>query len=116
MLYKDKMNFNNNDLLQNSRVAETKEEPMPPFLYYGTGTDFFPPRNGEDIYPECGNIYVHLYNNIAQAVSIGVTRGKPVIYLVNSKKMEEDGFVFRYSKGGLWMTEIVPAKYCEIIE
>lgn len=96
-------------------LYEIKEEPLPPYLYYGTGTDFFPPSEGEDIYPECGNIFVHLYDSILSAVCLGATRGKPVIYLVNSGKMAEDGFVFHRSEGKVWMTEKVPAKYYGII-
>jgi putative RNA 2'-phosphotransferase len=96
-------------------LYEVKEKPLPPYLYYGTGTDFFPPREGEDIYPECGNVYVHLYDSILPAVCLGATRGKPVTYLVNSGKMAEDGYVFHHSEGRLWMTEKVPAEYYEKI-
>lgn len=95
---------------------ETKEVSLPPYLYYGTGTDFFPPRKGDDIYPECGNIYVHLYTDVLPAVCIGSTKGKPVIFRVNSGKMADDGYVFHHSEGRLWMTEKVPAEYYEIIK
>ena len=86
----------------------------PPFLYYGTGTDFCPPREGDDIFPECGNLYIHLYESVLPAVCRGATRGKPVIYLVNSAKMVEDGYDFHYCEGKTWMTEKIPADYYTI--
>lgn len=108
MLHEDK-------IMHNSETAESKEKPLPPYLYYGTGTDFFPPCKGEDIYPECGDTQVHLYDSVLPAVCIGATRGEPVICRVNSGKMEKDGYVFYHSEGRLWMTEKVPAKYYEIM-
>lgn len=93
---------------------EVKEKTPPPFLYYGTGTDFFPPCEGDDIYPQSG-IFVHLYDKVLAAVCLGVTMGEPVVYRVNSGKMAEDGFIFYYSEDELWMTEKVPAEYYEAI-
>ena len=86
----------------------------PPFLYYGTGSDFFPPREGEDILPDCDSLYVHLYESVMPAICRGATRGKPVIYLVSSAKMVEDGYVFQFCDGNTWMTEKIPAKYYTI--
>lgn len=110
-------NYTNQNLTNSPETAETNKESesLPPYLYYGTGTDFFPPGKGDDIYPECGKIYVHLYDNVLPAVCVGATRGKPVIYLVNSRKMAEDGYVFHHSAGRIWMTEKVPAEYIEKI-
>lgn len=112
MLHEDNIN---RDIMHHSETVETKEKPLPPYLYYGTGTDFFPPCEGEDIYPECGNVFIHLYDSILPAVCIGATRGEPVIYRVNSGKMAENGFVIRHLEDGVWMAERVPAEYCEKI-
>ena len=60
--------------------AEIKETPLP-YLYYGTGTNFFLPRKGNDIYPEFGNIYVHLYDNVLSANNIWLTDRVPAEYL-----------------------------------
>ena len=96
-----------------TETVEAKEKPLPPYLYYGTGTDFFTPREGEDIYPECGDTHVHLYDSILPAVCLGATRGEPVIYLVNSGKMAEDGFKFYLSANNVWLTDRVPTEYLE---
>ncbi len=106
---------NNCKSIHETETVETKERPLPPYLYYGTGTDFFPPCKGDDIYPECGDSHVHLYDSVLPAVCIGATRGKPVIYIVNSGKMAEDGYVFHCFEEMTWMTEKVPAEYFEII-
>lgn len=111
-MYREDRKFNSRSLYTHEK-DETKEKPLPPYLYYGTGPDFFPPRDGDDIYPECGNTHVHLYDSILPAICLGSQRGGPFIYRVNSGKMAEDGYVFHYSEGMTWMTEKVPAEYYE---
>jgi putative RNA 2'-phosphotransferase len=97
-------------------TAPKTEKPLPPYLYYGTGTDFRLPNDDSDIYPESGDAYVNLYERFLAALCLGLTKGKPVLYRVNSQKMAEDGYVFQHSEGIVWITEKVPAEYCELIK
>jgi putative RNA 2'-phosphotransferase len=58
--------------------------------------------------------HVHLSPDIETATMVGSRRGKPVILLVDSGKMDQDGYEFFLSDNGVWLTEAVPAKYLKI--
>ena len=82
----------------------------PEILFHGT-----PVENVDSIF-EKGilkgkRLYVHLSGDIETALKVGQRHGKPVVYVVDSGKMAEDGFVFRRSVNGVWLTDEVPVKY-----
>lgn len=58
--------------------------------------------------------HVHLSAEIDTALSVGRRHGKPVIFLVHSGKMYDDGFAFYLSENDVWLVNHVPSKYLEI--
>jgi putative RNA 2'-phosphotransferase len=54
---------------------------------------------------------VHLSPDVATAVRVGSRRGKPVILVVDSDRMAADGYTFRVSANGVWLTDNVPPQY-----
>ena len=61
-------------------------------------------------------LYVHLSPDPKTAEITGRRHGRPVVYLVDAKKMHEDGFVFYCSVNGVWLTERVPSRYLQIVQ
>lgn len=58
--------------------------------------------------------YVHLSSNRDTAINVGSRHGKPVVFLVDALKMNEDGFEFFLSENNVWLTLHVEPKYLEI--
>lgn len=84
---------------------------MPPdILYHGTGEKYVSSIDKEGLLPK-SRLYVHLSNDEETAVNVGKRHGKPVIYKVDARKMQEDGFEFFLSVNGVWLTNEVPVKY-----
>jgi putative RNA 2'-phosphotransferase len=54
---------------------------------------------------------VHLSKDVETATKVGQRRGKPVILVIESGQMAADGFKFRVSDNGVWLTDHVPPKY-----
>jgi putative RNA 2'-phosphotransferase len=57
---------------------------------------------------------VHLSTTRETAISVGQRHGKPVVLTVDCKSMYRDGFKFRLSANGVWLTEEVPPKYLSV--
>jgi putative RNA 2'-phosphotransferase len=57
--------------------------------------------------------HVHLSDNPETAKTVGARHGKPVVLLINAKKMYEEGYLFYISDNGVWLTEEVPSKFIE---
>ena len=57
--------------------------------------------------------HVHLSPDKATATKVGSRRGKPVILVVQSGRMHQDGHEFYLSKNGVWLTDHVPAEYIQ---
>ncbi len=87
------------------------EEVVPPEkLYHGTGEKYVDSIDATGLIPK-SRLYVHLSGDIDTALKVGQRHGKPVVYVVNSGKMAEDGFVFCRSVNGVWLTKEVPVEY-----
>lgn len=54
---------------------------------------------------------MHLSSDAATAMKVGSRHGKPVLYIVKTKEMYDDGYSFFLSKNGVWLTKEVPVKY-----
>lgn len=54
---------------------------------------------------------VHLSQDLETAAKVGQRRGKPVILIIDSAKMTADGYKFRRSENGVWLTDHVPPQY-----
>lgn len=87
-------------------------EPTPPpaFLYHGTAQ-----KNKASILQlglqKRNRHQVHLSSNRATALQVGSRHGKPLLFLVDSAAMQEEGHLFYLSDNGVWLTDAVPSKY-----
>lgn len=59
--------------------------------------------------------YVHLTDNLFTAMQTGKRRGSPIILKINSKEMYKDGYKFYKSDNDVYLTDIVPGKYIEVL-
>ncbi|WP_422930009.1 RNA 2'-phosphotransferase [Singulisphaera sp. PoT] len=55
--------------------------------------------------------HVHLSKDVETARRVGSRRGKPVILLVASGRMQADGHAFYVSANDVWLTDAVPPGY-----
>ncbi len=82
----------------------------PEILYHGTAT-----KNLDSIMEQGlvkGNRqYVHLSADKTTALKVGQRHGKPIILLVRSGKMHQDGIAFFLSENKVWLTDYVPPEY-----
>lgn len=82
----------------------------PEILYHGTAERFSSAILAQGLL-KMSRLYVHLSSDVETAEKVGLRRGKPKIFVVESGKMFADGFKFYRSVNGVWLTEYVPAKY-----
>ena len=82
----------------------------PRLLFHGTSEKAAVSIREEGILPR-GRLYVHLSKDPETARKVGSRHGKPVVFLVDSQKMAQDGYVFFLSVNGVWLTRQVPAEY-----
>ena len=90
--------------------VELKKAVPPDILYHGTGEKYVSSIDKEGLLPK-SRLYVHLSNDEETAVNVGKRHGKSVVYKVDARKMQEDGFEFFLSVNGVWLTKEVPVKY-----
>jgi putative RNA 2'-phosphotransferase len=84
----------------------------PEFLYHGTVAKFLENIKQEGLL-KISRQHVHLSGDKETAEKVGSRRGTPVILVVNSFKMHQDGYAFFISENGVWLTDNVPVKYIE---
>lgn len=53
---------------------------------------------------------MHLSSDAATATKVGSRHGKPVLYIVKTKEMHDNGYKFFLSKN-VWLTKEVPVQY-----
>ena len=94
--------------------VELEQKTPPDILWHGTGEKYVSSIEAEGLIPKT-RLYVHLSSDPDTAIKVGSRHGKPVVYEVTAKKMQEDGYVFFQSVNGVWLTKQVPVKYlCEL--
>ncbi|HEY8606425.1 MAG TPA: RNA 2'-phosphotransferase [Noviherbaspirillum sp.] len=82
----------------------------PPVLYHGTVSGFLPQIRKYGLLP--GRRHdVHLSATWTTAVAVAARRGTPVVLVVETQAMVRDGFSFRCSDNGVWLTANVPSNY-----
>lgn len=90
-----------------------KEGFPPDILYHGTAV-----RNLESIKADGllkkDRHHVHLSKDKETAKNVGARYGKPIILVIDSKQMIEDGIIFYLSENDVWLTDFVAAKYIDI--
>jgi putative RNA 2'-phosphotransferase len=55
--------------------------------------------------------HVHLSADQHTARAVGSRYGKPIVVGVDTQRMHNDNFVFFQTANGVWLTDIVPARY-----
>ena len=93
------------------KVTVEMEEVIPPkYLYHGTSD-----KNIESIdrlgLLKMERLFVHLSGDVDTAYKVGLRKGRPYIYLVESLKMYNDGYKFFISSNGVWQIDAVPPQY-----
>lgn len=95
------------------------EQTVPPVkLFHGTKNE-----NISDIMSsglkKMSRQYIHLSKDDQTAYKVGKRHSRqndPVILLIDSEKMYDDGYKFYISKNGVWLTDHVPSKYISMYE
>ena len=92
-------------------------EPAEPseVLYHGTARRFLDSILREGLHRR-GRNYVHLSPDEETAVQVGSRHGRPVVLVVQARRMHQAGHAFYCSPSGIWLTEEVPAQYLSIPE
>ena len=89
---------------------ELKKLAPPNILYHGTATKSLEGIKSQGI-KSMSRQYVHLSKDFETAKQVGSRHGKPVILIIDAKRMYEDGIKFYLSENGVWLTEYVDPKY-----
>lgn len=97
----------------NPLVKRSFEVATPPaILYHGTATRFLDSIMLTGL-NKMSRHHVHLSTNTVTAKEVGQRYGEVVILQVDTKKMQDDGFMFYLSENGVWLVDSVPTKYFE---
>jgi putative RNA 2'-phosphotransferase len=89
-------------------------EVPPDVLYHGTSIKFLDAIRSTGLEKK-GRQFVHLSLNYETAYKVGSRHGKPVVLVIDSKKMDEAGYLFYLSENGVWMTDKVPKEFIKNI-
>lgn len=90
--------------------VELEEKEPPKLLYHGTGEKYVDFIDQQGLVPK-SRLYVHLSADPETARKVGSRHGRPVIYLIDCRRMIEDGYKFYLSKNNVWLTKSVPPDY-----
>jgi len=90
------------------------ESKIPPrILFHGTSTNKLDLLMREGL-KKMNRQHVHLSRDKDTATNVGQRHGKPVILIVDTEKMVEDGHKFYLSDNNVWLTDNVPRQYLTI--
>lgn len=82
----------------------------PNTLYHGTAINNLSAILKEGIKKQKRQ-HVHLSEDIDTAIKVGSRHGKPVVLIINTYQMHQDGAHFYKSENNVWLTDFVDAKY-----
>jgi putative RNA 2'-phosphotransferase len=89
-------------------VEHGYEPAMPPDeLYHGTARHILGVLYKEGL-KKMRRHHVHLSPDTETAVKVGQRHGKPVVLVVDAKKMHEEGAVFYHTDNDVWLVDYVP--------
>lgn len=94
--------------------VEMKEMTPPDELYHGTADRFLDSIREKGIL-KMNRQYVHLSADAETAKAVGKRHGKPVVLVIDTKKMAEDGYTFWLSDNGVWQSEDIKWEYVKKI-
>jgi putative RNA 2'-phosphotransferase len=84
----------------------------PAVLYHGTVNRFLSSIQKHGLQPGHRRD-VHLSADKETAATVGARRGQPVVLVIDSQRMAQDGYEFRRSDNEVWLIPHVPSKYIE---
>ena len=82
----------------------------PAVLYHGTATRFLDAIFHEGLDRQSRH-HVHLSDSVKVAAQVGSRHGKLALLQVDAARMQGEGHVFYRSDNGVWLTDVVPARY-----
>lgn len=82
----------------------------PPVLFHGTVGKYMVDIRKQGLLP-MNRHDVHLSSDKETANRVAMRRGKPVILIIETYPMVRDGYQFRVSDNGVWLTSEVPQRY-----
>ena len=98
--------------------VDLKETTPPDTLYHGTAARL-KDVIFEDGLKKMSRLHVHLSEDVETAKTVGLRHAKATrevaVFVINTKKMYEDGIVFYKSNNNVWLTEYVDPKYIKCI-
>ena len=90
--------------------VELVRKTPPEVLWHGTAEKYVDSINRGGLIPK-SRLYVHLSADYETAVKVGMRHGKPVVYIIDAKRMVSDGYDFFMSVNGVWLVKSVPVQY-----
>lgn len=87
----------------------------PPELYHGTVARFLASIQTNGLTPQQRH-HVHLSPDRQTAFKVGSRRGKPVLLIVDAKRMRDAGHEFFLSANGVWLVSSVPPEFLRRLE
>lgn len=84
----------------------------PDILYHGTAIRFLDSIKKEGI-KKIHRLYVHLSSDPIVAKGVGRRHGKPAVLVIDTKRMSDNGIVFKKSRNDVWLTDYVDPKYID---
>lgn len=93
-------------------LGYSQQQP-PEFLFHGTTEKNIPSILASGL-KKMERHHVHLSADKETAQTVGARFGKPVVLMIKSGLMHEQGFSFYISENGVWLTEHVPAEFLSL--
>ena len=90
--------------------VELEKRTPPDILWHGTGEKYVASIKEGGLLPKT-RLYVHLSSDMETAKKVGSRHGKPVVFRVDCRQMEQDGYAFFLSANNIWLAKEVPAAY-----
>lgn len=90
--------------------VDLKERIPPNLLYHGTALNYLDKIKQLGI-KKMNRLHVHLSKDIETAKNVGKRHGQPIVLVIDTKAMVEDGYVFYFSNNGVWLCNDIDYKY-----
>lgn len=87
----------------------------PERLYHGTATRFADAIRRDGLI-KMARHHVHLSADITTAQKVGMRHGKPIVFVIDTVNMLQEGYLFYRSDNGVWLVDRVPPQYLSELE
>lgn len=85
----------------------------PEVLFHGTIERALPSILAEGLKPMRRH-HVHLSSDAVTANKVGARRGAPVVLVIQSSRMADEGHAFRLTSNGVWLVRHVPPNFIDL--